>query len=152
MSGPELAHALIEMVAHLHTRGFESLAILPLMAPSGMSWRYALGALPASGVWGPSRFEPTYTRGSLGPAALEWCSLPALPTELGDAFVAAFDPVAARTPNPAYAEWLRGVLASLPPGGAFIMAAEYNDFDRIVSMGAGSPVDSQLPMPPGFRR
>ena len=147
-NGRELAHALILMVAELHRRGYESLAIVPAMAPNGMAWRYAIGEIPPSGPWDALSLEPRHTRGSLGPARLDWADADLPVPALADAFLAAFTPTAGA--NAPHAAWLRQVVEALPPAGAFILASDYNAYERLVFMGAGPPATSELPMPPGL--
>lgn len=59
----ELIRNLIRMVAILHVRGHECLYLDPAMSPSGMYWRYEIGAMER-GRW-PS-VKQDVVQGSIG--------------------------------------------------------------------------------------
>ena len=50
VTGNQIARRILEMVGELHKKGYESLYIDPVMAPSGCYWRYEIGAM-RDGLW-----------------------------------------------------------------------------------------------------
>ena len=158
LTGPQIARRVLEMVGALHERGFESLYLDAQMAPSGMYWRYQIGAI-SEGLWPTNSYDsdlaPMQARGSVCDdcdTCIPWSKPDASVEQLVEDFVASFGGLldAARTPNPAYRQWFHEMLEETAPTGVIVFAAEYQGSYENAFLADG-PSDYRKAMPPGFR-
>jgi 8-oxo-dGTP diphosphatase len=132
------ARRLLQMVAVLHQRGFESLRIMPGMSASGCHWRTALAPAslfePRNGAMLPSdayhRF-PRYTTGE-GMGAFGWMDAAALTLDdLADRFESEHAAMLqeCRPPDPEYVQWYQEMLDATQPLGLVIAYWDMRDDD-----------------------
>jgi hypothetical protein len=158
MTGPQIARRVLEMVGALHDRGFESLYLDAQMAPSGMYWRYEIGAI-SDGLWPAGRYEPDQepmqARGSICDdcdGCIPWSKPDAPVEQLVEDFVVRHSDLldTARNPNTAYRQWFREMLEETAPAGVMVFAAEYQGNYEYAFL-ADRRSDYRKAMPPGYR-
>lgn len=103
------AREVVQLVAELHTRGYEGLRFFGYVAPSGLSYRVHIANSLAMSENGYSLEGQAIWHGSVG---LEGCGQ--TPALLADAFLAEYaehpDLLAAKVSDPEYVQWFRQVL------------------------------------------
>lgn len=146
---------LMEMVRHLHQRGYERLRLHAGLAPSGLYWRCSVYAVGADGV--PVQSEelrreetPRYSSGA-GMVAFGWTDAEEdTPAELAAKFVARF-PVRAALGmgrDPEYARWYAEMMEKTAPLGVVYGYADFPLPEN--AMGVGNvPPGTTIPLPPG---
>jgi hypothetical protein len=151
INGVKLVRRILEMVAILHERGYQSLYIHPGMAGHGGSWRYRIGVME-SGAWPVPNDKLLVTGWVIGGAdyELEWADGMDDPATLADKFIARYGAAlaAARTPNPKYAAWHCDVLERTRPDGIVVFwCSGIEDYEYVFTWNNTSV---KFPMPPGF--
>lgn len=136
---------VLDLVAHLHARGYQRIRIEPGMSPSGAHWRCCIVA-----VGMPRDYHACYSSAS-GDRYFGWEDGGGLdPAQLADRFIARFPAIAAagRGADAAYVQWYADMLR-LTRADAFPIAfADYPlPEGRLTTVGARC-VDLPLPPPP----
>ena len=156
--GHQIARRILEMVGELHNKGYESLYIDPVMAPSGCFWRYEIGAM-RDGLWPcgydkhlGKEFEPI--RGSIGGGfeqEIPWGKPTDSLSEFLEAFLLAYPNLLsmAKKPNAPYIAWYREMLRATQPEGMLIFGCDHGP-DHAYAFTWGKPGDFRMPMPPGY--
>lgn len=156
--GNQISRRILEMVAELHRRGYESLYIDPVMAPSGMCWRYEI-SFCASGKW-PNRDcrfhddDQLCVKGSICGGfdqKISWGKATDSVAILADGFCAAYPGILTRAtePNPPYIAWYQAMLVATAPEGVLIFWCDYGP-DHEYAFTWSGPHEFRMPMPPGF--
>ena len=151
---------LLFMVAELHRRGYESLRILPYMAPSGLYWRCAIGPAAlfsvehGATVSESARHEDLVSYSSGQEACyFEWGDCTDSSTEqLADLFEQSFSDMLAqsRDADPDYVNWFADMLKQTEPGGLVYAFADW-DCDENVLHVIGKCERETIPLPPPGR-
>lgn len=152
-AGIDMARRVMWMVAELHQRGYESLYLHCGMSSSGAHWRHRIGAMN-EGHWPRPDRDPLQIHNSMSggsdPRQIPWGALSGSPTELADAFEAAYPHIvqAARVPNPEHVAWFRHMLTKSEPDGLLVYYHDYKTDPRPEFW--GSPSLGFLELPPGL--
>ena len=143
---------LLLMVAELHTRGYESLHVMPCMSPSGAYWRCDIGPAdrdsvePYGGVQSPlARYSSSNKA-----AYYDWDDCAGLSVEaLADRFEESFADVVAASDgaDPEYVQWFADMLTQTEPWGIIYAFADW-DHDETVMHVMGLCERRTLPFAP----
>lgn len=154
MRGHRMARRLMQMVALLHERGYESLYLYCGMNGSGSSWRYSIGAMD-EGRWPRQWRDPLQVynsmNGSDDPEQIAWAAIDDAPDVLAEKYIASYPDtvVAARVPNPAYVDWFRSMLSIAAPLGLLVFYFDYKT-DRRPEFWGNTHPGLHLDLPPGL--
>ncbi len=154
--GCQISRRIMEMVALLHERGFESLYLDPVMAPHGMCWRYVIGAM-VEGTWlhpDCGFGEGACVRGSIcggHDQEILWAKCTDGLVALADGFLSSYLSLAAsaRQANAKYVAWYREMLEATGPEGVLIFSCEYGP-DHEYAFTLDERKDFRMALPPGF--
>lgn len=154
----QISRRILEMVAELHAREYESVYIDPEMAPSGMFWRYEI-SFCANGKWPNRDFRFDYdnrlcVKGSIGGGfdqEIPWGKATDSVTSLADGFCAAYPDLLTRAtePNAPYIEWYQEMLRATAPEGVLIFSCDDRP-DHEYAFTWNGPHEFRMRMPPGF--
>ena len=158
VTGQQISRRILEMVGLLHARGFESLYIDPVMAPSGAYWRYEIGAM-VNGCWpawkcAQEAEAPKPVIGSIGGGydqQIPWGKPTDSVETLTEGFTDSCSELLAQAsvPNKDYAAWYREMLEQTSPEGVMIFMSDYGPSHEYAFCW-GEPRDFRMAMPPGF--
>ena len=158
--GEQIARKIIEMIALLHKRVYESLYLDSCMAPSGMYWRYKIGAMVENRWPNPDCYFGNDTSscvsGSIGGGfeqKLSWANITDTIEVIANKFQDTYPIILnnARCSNTEYVSWYKEMLKKTSPEGVLIFSCDYGpDYEYAFTW--GEPKNFQMPMPPGFKK
>lgn len=145
-AGPlEIVSAILNLVAELHTKGYQRVRAWPGMSPSGAHWRCAVSY--ADNVDERGGFD-SWDDGDLFP----YTSGMGIVTYDADGFLTAFPKIAEHGlgDDAAYAAWFEDLRAKVAEGYVPVLYADYPMREDVVTLLPFAPglEESELPLPP----
>lgn len=157
--GEQIARRIMEMIALLHNRGYESLYLDSCIAPSGMYWRYKIAAMVNNSWPNPNchfgNDKSLFVSGSIGGGfqqKLPWAKITDTTKTMADKFQNKYPKILndARVSNAQYVSWYKEMLERTSPEGILIFCCDYGPYYEY-AFTWGEPKNFQMPMPPGFK-
>lgn len=151
---------ILQAVAVLHDRGYHSVRIMPGLNSSGIYWRVSIASIeephkevagaPDSHFWGDEAVQ--YSTMALTTFLHTRVDRHTTPDQVADLILAALPNLTPDAADSAYADWYKGLLRLLEPGGnsEHLVPVAFEDW---FAAGDGWRVGNQYyPWPPGGSR
>ncbi len=141
---------LLQMVAELHGRGYESLRVYSGFSPSGAYWRCDIGPASPDRFGGVGSPVARYSSSAKAEYFKDWGDCADLTVEsLADRFEQSFADVLEKSTgsDPAYVKWFADMLTQTEPCGLIYSFADW-EMDKTVMHVTGQSKTETIPLPP----